>query len=80
VNVCYGLGKSQRERGDKVVYYTWNSTDAADVDAVEATAISIDQLMRFRMDDMTGFGIFELLVQGDRYPRYPTWGVRGDRG
>jgi hypothetical protein len=29
--------------------------------------------MRFEMDGMTGHGIFELLVQGDRYPRYPTW-------
>ena len=34
-----------------------------------------DQLMRFEMDGMTGMGIFELLVGGDRYPRHPAWGV-----
>ena len=37
------------------------------------TPFSLDQLMRFEMDGMTGHGIFELLVQGDRYPRYRTW-------
>ena len=32
--------------------------------------------MRFEMDGMTGMGIFELLVGGDRYPRHPAWGFR----
>jgi hypothetical protein len=30
--------------------------------------------MRFEMDGMVGRGIFELLMMGERYPRYPNWG------
>ena len=30
--------------------------------------------MRYEMDGMSGSGIFELLVRGDHYQRYPTWG------
>ena len=35
--------------------------------------MSIDQLMRFEFDGQTGWGIFELLLGGDGYPRYPNW-------
>ena len=35
--------------------------------------MSMDQLMRFEFDGDTGWGIFELLLGGDGYPRYPNW-------
>ena len=35
--------------------------------------MSVDQLMRFHFDGQTGWGIFELLLGGDGYPRYPNW-------
>jgi hypothetical protein len=35
--------------------------------------MSIDQLMRFDLDGQTGWGIFELLLGGEGYPRYPNW-------
>jgi hypothetical protein len=72
VGVYYGMGKA-RQRGDGCTYYSWNSTDDADLSEIESKTVSLDQFMRFRMDDMTGFGIFELLVGGERYPRYPNW-------
>ncbi len=75
VGVYYGTGSSRRKRGDKVSYYSWDSTDPADLSEVEAGTVSLDQLMHFEMDGMAGHGIFELLVQGDRYERYPTWGT-----
>jgi len=76
VNANYGTGLSRRLTGDGLSYYTWNSTDAADLDEVESNVVSIDQLMQFQMDGLIGNGIFELLVHGDRYPRYPNWGRR----
>ena len=35
--------------------------------------MSIDQLMRFDLDGMTGHGIFEILSGSDGYSRYPNW-------
>jgi hypothetical protein len=29
--------------------------------------------MRFQLNGKTGLGIFELLLGGDGYPRYPNW-------
>ena len=80
VNVYYGMGNSRRRPGDGYSYYTWNSTIADDLLEIEANTISMDQLMRFDMDGMTGHGIFELLVQGRGYPRYPTWVLPQQRG
>jgi hypothetical protein len=74
VNANYGTGHSRRQVRDGLSYYTWNSTDPADLDEVESKLVSIDQLMQFDMGGMPGQGIFELLVYGDGYPRYPTWG------
>jgi len=73
VSVCYGSGHSRRQTGHGLSYYAWDSSDAADLDEVESRTISLDQLMRFEMEGMTGHGIFELLVQGDGYARYPSW-------
>jgi hypothetical protein len=56
-----------------VLYHVWDSTDAAALTDVEAAVISLDQLMRFEMEGMIGHGIFELLVQGNRYSRYAQW-------
>ena len=74
VGVFYGASQPRRQRGGKVVFSTWNSTDASDLAEVEAGTLSIDQLMNYEMDGMSGSGIFELLVRGDHYQRYPTWG------
>lgn len=73
VNAYYGRGNSRRQIRDGYSYYTWDSTNDADLVEVEGNAVSMDQLMRFDMDGMTGHGIFELLVWGGGYPRYPTW-------
>ena len=70
----YGTSPPRRQRGEKVVFSAWNSTDASDLAEVESGTLSIDQLMRYEMDGMVGSGIFELLVRGDHYQRYPTWG------
>ena len=61
-------------RARRSSFSAWNSTDTADLAEVESGALAIDQLMRYEMDGMTGSGIFELLVRGDHYQRYPTWG------
>ena len=74
VGVFYGTSLPRRQQGDKVSFSAWNSTDAADLAEVESGALAIDQLMRYEMDGMSGSGIFELLVRGDHYQRYPTWG------
>jgi hypothetical protein len=73
VDVYYGMGLSRRVRDGASSYYVWNSTDAVDLDEMEANAVSMDQLMTFQLDGMTGSGIFELLVAGDAYARYPNW-------
>lgn len=35
--------------------------------------MALDQLMRFERDGETGWGIFELLLGGRGYARYPNW-------
>jgi hypothetical protein len=72
VGVRCGLGLSRQHDGD-LSSYIWDSNDTADFLKVEAKTIAPDQLMRFEMDGMTDYGIFELLVEGDRYRRYPNW-------
>jgi hypothetical protein len=80
VNVYYGLGNSRRKQEDGLSYYTWDSTVTDDLAEIEKNTISMDQLMRFETDGMTGHGIFELLVQGRGYPRYPAWTPPHRRG
>jgi hypothetical protein len=72
VGVRYGLGLSPQHDGD-FPYYVWKREDTADFLKVEAKTIASHQLMRFEMDGMTDYGVFELLVEGDRYRRYPNW-------
>ncbi len=59
--------------GSRLVHYAWNSADLDEARQVEKGTISLDQLMRFELDGNVGWGIFELLVGGQGYPRYPTW-------
>jgi hypothetical protein len=79
VNANYGTGLSRRQTRDGFSYYSWNSTDSAELAEVESNAVSIDQLMDFEMDGMTGHGIFEILARGDHYQRYPNWGTSPPR-
>lgn len=73
VGVYYGplTRKQYSESGD--TFASWNSNDDADLTENETSAMSLDQLMRFRMGDRTGHGIFELYGAGDHYKRYPNW-------
>jgi hypothetical protein len=67
-------GVSQRNTtGRSKSSYAWDSSDPADLEEVESRTISMDQLMIFQLDGMSGHGIFELLIQGDGYERYPHW-------
>jgi hypothetical protein len=73
VNANYGAGLSRRQIGKGMSYYKWNSTDPTDLEELESNVLAIDQLMEFELAGMTGHGIFELLVRGDHYERYPNW-------
>jgi hypothetical protein len=71
--VYYGAGLSRRQGDFATSWYAWNSNDDADLTEVESNAMAADQLMQFDLGGMTGAGIFEVYVNGDGYPRYPTW-------
>jgi hypothetical protein len=73
VNVYYGAAPPNRVLSDGVMHARWNGSDSDDLAVAEAGALSMDQLMRFECNGMTGAGIFELFVMGDGYPRYPNW-------
>jgi hypothetical protein len=74
VNANYGAGLSRRQMNDGLSYYKWNSTDPIDLDELESNLLAIDQLMEFELAGMTGHGIFEILIRGEHYERYPNWG------
>ena len=74
VDVYYGRPPAFAQVQDGLMFSVWNSSDPQQLGQMERGAVSMDQLMRYEMDGMTGHGIFELLVMGDRYPRYPNWG------
>jgi hypothetical protein len=65
---------SRRQRTQGLSYYKLDSTDPTDLDEIESNVVAIDQLMEFELNGMTGHGIFEVLIRGDRYNRYPSWG------
>lgn len=73
VGIYHGPSSSKGKRDGAFSWDIWDSKDAADIAEVEPRTVSIDQLMTFEMDGMSGQGIFELLAMGDHYPRYPTW-------
>jgi hypothetical protein len=70
VNVYYGAmlePSSQSVQGQR-----WNEHDLAVLRRVEAGSLASDQLMRYELDGMVGYGIMELFVAGDGYDRYAT--------
>jgi len=75
VNANYGAGLSRRQTSHGLSYCKWNSTDPTDLEEVESNVVAMDQLMEFELDGMTGHGIFEILIRGDHYERYPNWGA-----
>lgn len=68
VNAYYGRNL---KRGDpSFEWQHWNEDDSEALRQVEALAPASDQVMRYELDGMTGYGIFELWVAGDGYDRY----------
>ena len=59
--------------GAYFIHYQWDSNDAAELAETESKSMAVDQLMRFEFNGETGWGIFELLMGGDGYPRYGNW-------
>jgi hypothetical protein len=55
------------------VHFRWDSNNADELAETEGKSMAIDQLMRFDFDGQTGWGIFEILMGGHAYPRYPNW-------
>ena len=78
VNAYYGLPMSTCNYEDLgggayFIHFVWNSNQREDLVENEDKAMAIDQLMRFDLEGRTGWGIFEILMGGDAYPRYPNW-------
>lgn len=78
VNVYYGLPMSHCTYqdlggGSYFIHFQWDSNDPDQLSQTEGQSMSLDQLMRFELDGMAGWGIFELLLGGKGYPRYPNW-------
>ena len=78
VQAYYGLPMSKCTFSDLgggayFIHYQWDSNDAAELAETEGKSMAIDQLMRFEFNGETGWGIFELLMGGDGYPRYGNW-------
>ena len=59
--------------GAYFIHFLWDSNDPAELAETEGKSMALDQLMQFSYDGHTGWGIFELLVGGQAYPRYPNW-------
>jgi hypothetical protein len=75
VNAYYGqplpkLSFDDLGGGEYFLHFPWSSADADELVALEAGAISIDQLMRFDLEGMVGYGILEILSGSDGYKRY----------
>jgi hypothetical protein len=62
-----------RTNADGYSHFAWDGRDLDYLADVESNSHSTDQAMRFESDGMIGHGIFEFLVAGRRYPRYPNW-------
>ena len=80
VNAYYGLPMAHCQYedlggGGYFVHFRWSSEDAGQLTETEGMSMALDQLMRFDLDGQTGWGIFELLMGGNGYRRYPSWPV-----
>lgn len=78
VNAYYGLPMAHcqyQDLGDGAyfIHFQWDSNDSAHLSETEGKSMALDQLMRFELDGDTGWGIFELLMGGQGYARYPNW-------
>ena len=78
VNAYYGLPLSKCTYqdlggGGYFVHFSWDSNDRDELAETESKSMAIDQLMRFDFDGRTGWGIFEILMGGNAYRRYPNW-------
>lgn len=78
VNAYYGLPMSHlnyEDLGDGAyfIHFRWNSTDSEQLAETEGKSMALDQLMSFEFDGQNGQGIFEILMGGDGYRRYPNW-------
>ena len=78
VNAYYGLPMSKCTYEDLgggayFIHFLWDSNNRDELVENEDKAMAIDQLMRFDLEGQTGWGIFEILMGGDAYPRYPNW-------
>jgi hypothetical protein len=78
VNAYYGLPMAKCSYEDLgggayFIHYRWDATNRDELHETEDKAMAIDQLMRFDFDGQIGWGIFEILMGGNAYPRYPNW-------
>ncbi|CDO89051.1 hypothetical protein AWC29_21475 [Mycobacterium triplex] len=79
VNAYYGLPMAHcqyRDLGDGgyFIHFQWDSNDSDQLSEAEGKSMALDQLMRFDLGGGdTGWGIFELLMGGQGYTRYPNW-------
>jgi hypothetical protein len=78
VNAYYGMPMSHRKfedlgNGAYFIHFLWDSNDPGQLSETEGKSMAMDQLMRFQLDGDTGWGIFEILMGGQRYSRYPNW-------
>lgn len=78
VNAYYGLPMAHCQYEDLgggayFIHFAWDSSDPDQLSETESKSMALDQLMRFERDGETGWGIFELLLGGRGYARYPNW-------
>lgn len=78
VNAYYGLPMShcQYENlgdGAYFIHFQWDSNDPDHLTETEGKSMALDQLMQFSYDGQHGQGVFELLMGGVGYQRYPNW-------
>lgn len=78
VNAYYGLPMSHCQYEDLgggayFIHFQWDSRDSGQLAEAEGKSMALDQLMRFENEGDTGWGIFEILMGGQGYRRYPNW-------
>lgn len=78
VDAYYGLPMAHCQYEDLgggayFIHFLWDSTDPAQLAETEGKSMAVDQLMRFSYEGHEGQGIFELLLGGQGYQRYPNW-------
>ncbi|TVY00855.1 hypothetical protein FPV58_15195 [Mycolicibacterium porcinum] len=78
VNAYYGLPMSHCQYEDLgggayFIHFLWDSADPGQLTETEGKTMALDQLMRFESNGDAGWGIFEILMGGQGYRRYPNW-------